>query len=193
MSCSDNFSYGRSIKQGPRSGKFSCFLSKTQRLNNPWIPIFIPSFHNYATEICYFVHIRALKMYIKRTESQRKEIDSDSLFITYQKGVCKPVSKNSVARRIVSLIKWVYQDTSKHLSTVRAHDKRKLATSWALFNGASITEIIRVLKRQFISLSILTCINFLQYIIPRICRIQGRREGLIKNNIYPPPKTYGCL
>jgi hypothetical protein len=40
---------------------------------------------------------KALKMYIKRTESQRKEIDSDSLFITYQKGVCRPVSKNSVA------------------------------------------------------------------------------------------------
>jgi len=121
------------------------FLSKTQRLNNPWIPIFIPSFHNYATEardllLCPY---RALKMYIKRTESQRKEIDSDCLFITYQKGVCKPVSKNSVARWIVSLIKWVYEDTSKHLSTVRAHDTRKLATSWALFNGASITEIIR--------------------------------------------------
>ena len=29
------------------------------------------------------------------------------------------------------------------LSTVRAHDTRKLVTSWALFNGASITEIIR--------------------------------------------------
>ena len=121
------------------------FLSKTQRLNNPWIPIFIPSFHNFATEdrdllLCPY---RALKMYIKRTESQRKEIDSDSLFITYQKGVCRPGSKNSVARWIVSLIKWVYQDTSKHLSTVRAHDTRKLATSWALFNGASITEIIR--------------------------------------------------
>jgi hypothetical protein len=121
------------------------FLSKTQRLNNPWIPIFIPSFHNFATEdrdllLCPY---RALKMYIKRTESQRKEIDSDSLFITYQKGVCKPVSKNLVTRWIVSLIKWVYQDTSKHLSTVRAHDTRKLATSWALFNGASITEIIR--------------------------------------------------
>jgi hypothetical protein len=27
MSCSDNFSYGRSIKQGPRSGKFSCIMS----------------------------------------------------------------------------------------------------------------------------------------------------------------------
>ena len=121
------------------------FLSKTQRLNNPWIPIFIPSFHNFATEardllLCPY---RALKMYIKRTESQRKEIDSDSLFITYQKGVCRPGSKNSVARWIVSLIKWVYQDTSKHLSTVHAHDTRKLATSWALFNGASITEIIR--------------------------------------------------
>jgi predicted nucleotide-binding protein (sugar kinase/HSP70/actin superfamily) len=51
--------------------------------------------------------------YIKRTESQRKEIDSDSLFITYQKGVCRPGSKNSVARWIVSLIKWVYQDTKQ--------------------------------------------------------------------------------
>ena len=43
------------------------FLSKTQHLNNPWIPIFIPSFHNYATEdrdllLCPY---RALKMYIK--------------------------------------------------------------------------------------------------------------------------------
>jgi hypothetical protein len=58
------------------------FLSKTQRLNNPWIPIFIPSFNNFATEardllLCPY---RALQMYIKRTESQRKEIDSDSLF-----------------------------------------------------------------------------------------------------------------
>ena len=57
---------------------------------------FIPSFHNYATEardllLCPYM---ALKMYIKRTESQRKEIDSDSLFITYQKGVCRPVSNN---------------------------------------------------------------------------------------------------
>jgi hypothetical protein len=47
---------------------------------------------NFATEarellLCPY---RALKMYIKRTESQRKEIDSDSLFITYQKGVCRP-------------------------------------------------------------------------------------------------------
>jgi hypothetical protein len=37
---------------------------------------------------------------------------------------------------IVSLIKWVYQDTSKHLSTVHAHDTRKLATSWALFKAS---------------------------------------------------------
>jgi hypothetical protein len=94
MSCADNFSYGRSIKQ-----------------------VFL--YHEHAL---YWV--------------------------------CRSVSKNSVARWIVSLIKWVYQDTSKHLSTVRAHD--------------TVT---------------------LQYIIPRICRIQGRREGLIKNNIYPPPKT----
>jgi hypothetical protein len=68
---------------------------------------------------------------------------------TDKKGVCRPGSKNSVARWIVSLIKWVYQDTSKHLSTVRAHDTRKLATSWALFNGASITEIIRAFAMPY--------------------------------------------
>jgi hypothetical protein len=57
-------------------------------LNNPWIPIFIPFFHNFATEardLLLFPY-RALKMYIKRTESQRKEIDSDSLFLQSTEG-----------------------------------------------------------------------------------------------------------
>ena len=122
------------------------FLSKTQRLNNPWTPVFIPRFDSFATEandllLCPY---RALKMYIKRTDSLRKEIDSESLFITYQKGVNKSAStKNSIARWIVSLIKYVYEESNKTLSAVRAHDTRRLSTSWALFNGASVTEIIR--------------------------------------------------
>lgn len=121
------------------------FLSKTQRLNKPWNPIFIPRFDTFATEekdllLCPF---RALKMYIKRTDSRRKEIESENVFLTYQKGVNKSASKDSIARWIVSLIKYVYEDLNKQLDTVRAHDTRKLSTSWALFNGATISEIIK--------------------------------------------------
>ena len=121
------------------------FLSKTQRLNNPWTPIFIPRFDSFATEerdllLCPY---RALKMYIKRTDSRRKEIKSDNIFVTYQKGVNKAASKNSIARWIVSIIKFVYEESNKTLCTVRAHDTRKLSTSWALFNGASVMEILK--------------------------------------------------
>lgn len=81
------------------------FISKTQRLNNPWLPIFIPSFNNFATEerdikLCPY---RALKIYIQRNESRRTSDCKEALFITYQKGVCKAASKNTVARWIVSL------------------------------------------------------------------------------------------
>jgi hypothetical protein len=41
------------------------FLSKTQRLNNPWIPIFIPSFHNFAT--CNSLTLDAVANAIKNT------------------------------------------------------------------------------------------------------------------------------
>jgi hypothetical protein len=104
MSCSDNFSYGRSIKQGPRSGKFSCIMS---------------------------THILPLKFFETGLQTP----------IWY---VINKLSKLiSFLWDSVRLIYIFNQDTSKHLSTVRAHDTRKLATSWALFNGASITEIIR--------------------------------------------------
>ena len=71
------------------------FISKTQRLNNPWLPIFIPSFNNFATEerdikLCPY---RALKIYIQRNESRRTSDCKEALFITYQKGVCKAASK----------------------------------------------------------------------------------------------------
>ena len=81
------------------------FISKTQRLNNPWFLIFIPSFNNFTTEerdikLCPY---RALKIFIQRNESRRTSDCKEALFITYQKGVCKAASKNTVARWIVSL------------------------------------------------------------------------------------------
>ncbi|VDI01509.1 Hypothetical predicted protein [Mytilus galloprovincialis] len=121
------------------------FLAKTQTLNKPWEPVFIPKFENYATDpndllLC---PCRALLLaYIKRTEVLRK---SQRLFVTYQKNHHHvEASKNSIARWIVNTVKYAYEhaDTDT-LQFVRAHDTRKLSTSWALFNGLSSQEILR--------------------------------------------------
>lgn len=67
------------------------FISKTQRLNIPWRPIYMPSFNNFATEekdlmLCPY---RALKMYFDRTSDRRLSEDTNALFLTYEKGVIK--------------------------------------------------------------------------------------------------------
>lgn len=80
-------------------------------------------------------------MYLKRTESSRG--DEKCLFLTYKSDSQKPASKNSISRWIVSLVKFVYEHNSETLSHVRAHDTRRLATSWALFNGATLEEILQ--------------------------------------------------
>ena len=119
------------------------FLAKTQTLLKPWEPVFIPKFDNYATDdtdllLC---PCRTLLHYIKRTKSLRK---SDRLFLTYQKNHHVEASKDSIARWIVQTVRYAYENAdSEILQTVRAHDTRKLSTSWALFNGLSSEEILK--------------------------------------------------
>lgn len=119
------------------------FLAKTQTLSRPWQPVFIPKFNNLATDendllLC---PCRALTIYISRTEGLRK---SDRLFITHQKNFHREASKDSIARWIVQTVKFAYDNAdSETLLQVRAHDTRRLSTSWALFNGLSADEIIK--------------------------------------------------
>ena len=40
-------------------------------------------------------------------------------------------------------IKYAYQETNLSLFNVREHDTRILSTSWALFNGANLSEILK--------------------------------------------------
>ena len=71
--------------------------------------------------------------------SERKE-----LFVTYQEGKSNIISKDTIARWIVSTIKQAYSSGDKtYPDKPSAHDTRKLAVSWALFNGASIKEIMK--------------------------------------------------
>lgn len=119
------------------------FLAKTQTLNKPWEPVFIPKFDNFATDSTDLLlcPCRALLQYIKRTARIRK---SERLFVTYKKNNHVEASKDSVARWIVDTVKYAYQNAdSETLQAVRAHDTRKLSTSWALFNGLSAQEILK--------------------------------------------------
>ena len=119
------------------------FLAKTQRLGKPWTPVFIPEFNQFATDSrdLLLCPCRAIRMYIRRTENIRSV--SECLFLTYQPGQSRPASKSTISKWIVSLIKFVYERHNERLDSVRAHDTRRLATSWALFNGASVQEIMQ--------------------------------------------------
>ena len=116
------------------------FLAKTQRLGKPWSAMFVPEFNTYATDCrdLLLCPCRAVKMYLKRTKSLRK--GEEALFLTYKSGQQHKASKHSIARWIVS---FDCEKTGKTLLSARAHDTRRLSTSLALFNGASVEEIIR--------------------------------------------------
>ena len=119
------------------------FLAKTQRLNKPWKPFFIPRFGRFATEdrdrlLC---PCRSLHLYLARTKPLRKDVKN--LFITYQDNNYRAAAKSSLSRWIVSLIRYVYDKIpSATLSNIRAHDTRRLSSSWALFNGVAVTDIM---------------------------------------------------
>ena len=119
------------------------FLAKTQRMQKPWNPIFIPEFNSFATDSrdLLLCPCRALKMYVQRTKDIRHQ--EMCLFLTYQSGLHRKASKNSISRWIVSLIKHAYEIRGENLTNVRAHDTRRLSTSWALFNGASVSDILQ--------------------------------------------------
>ena len=83
--------------------------------------------------------VRALKWYLDRTKTLRR---SDQLFV-----ICKephsPASKDSVSRWIVRAIKAAGPEAIIQGATPHAHDTRSISTSWALFNGVSLDEIMR--------------------------------------------------
>lgn len=65
---------------------------------------------------------------------------SNKLFIFYKKNQHNPASKDSISKWIVNTIKIAYTDTS--LEGVRAHDVRSFPSSWALFQGTPIQDIM---------------------------------------------------
>ena len=120
------------------------FLAKNEALKNPGKDIFLSSFDQFVSgpEEALMCPCRALSVYLKRTKALR---DSESrLFLTFNKGSVQGASKDTIARWIVETVKTVYGLAKEDDFTLaRAHDTRALSTSWALFQGVNLNEIMR--------------------------------------------------
>ncbi|KAK0147363.1 hypothetical protein N1851_013231 [Merluccius polli] len=86
--------------------------------------------------------VRALLCYMERTSSVRK---TDQLFVCFKtERVGEPLSKSRLSRWVVEAIRQAYTDTEgPTLPGLRAHSTRGMATSWALWRGASLQEICK--------------------------------------------------
>ena len=81
--------------------------------------------------------MRALKLYINRTEKCR----TSSLFVATVAHF-GAVSSTTLSKWLVECIKMAGPEAI-FADKVRAHDTKALSTSWALFNGASVTDIVK--------------------------------------------------
>ena len=84
---------------------------------------------------------RAISVYVKRTSKFRG--DERRFFVTYGRHDHRAASRDTVARWITDVIKFAYSNSSSsEFSQFSAHDTRSISTSWALFEGVAIQEIL---------------------------------------------------
>ena len=116
------------------------FLAKNQGVSSPIVEVFLPKIASISSieDDKLWCPVRALKWYVNRTEKCRT---SSSLFVATV-APFGAVSSATVSKWLVECIKMAGPEAI-FAEKVRAHDTRALSTSWALFNGASVTDIIK--------------------------------------------------
>ena len=131
--------YFRKEATGVRVRPVPGFLSKTA---TPWHlgqDILLPEFRQ-VKALCVK---RSIMEYIKRTKDKIGE-EEIHLFVAHG-GKCKykAVTKRTISGWLVKLIKKAYSLAGKAMPVVKAHSTRGTRSSWALFNGASIIDIMK--------------------------------------------------
>ncbi|XP_072166762.1 uncharacterized protein [Diadema setosum] len=116
------------------------FLAKNQTMNSTPGEIFIPALKTLSSisQDKLWCPVRALKWYLHKTEELRT---SDNLFISIN-SPHGSVSPDTISRWIVQAIK-AGGTTSILSHKVRAHDTRGIASSWALFQGVPLEDILK--------------------------------------------------
>ena len=134
--------YVRFEREGIRVRTTPGFLPKTANPTHLGEDIFLPTFPK-NTKLCV---VRCLKQYLSITNALMsiKRIKHNHLFVCYgTRNKLKPVSKRTISGWLVKIIKAAYAAAGKALPSVKAHSTRAQATTWALFNGASLESILR--------------------------------------------------
>lgn len=112
-------------------------LSKSDRQNHMNAKIFVPSFSQDSS----LDPVRILKTYLKRTKKFRNFGQDQAKFSLFLSCVepHKPVTAQTLSKWIVKLIRLAYEDPSMK---IKGHSTRAIGSSWALFNGASVNNIM---------------------------------------------------
>ena len=119
-----------------------CFLGKNQIPDRGTEPFIIPALPQDASSRLS-CQIRILSIYLDRTKNSRPAKNT-RLFLPLKKGV-SDISANTISSWICRTILLAYESSGgKFLirHSVKAHEIRALASSWALFNSASISEVL---------------------------------------------------
>jgi integrase len=132
--------YMREERTGIRIRTLPGFLSKTATPGHLGQDILLPTFKANPL-LCVK---RMFKVYVKATSVILAKKDEDRLFINCEgpnKG--KPMSKGTIAAWIRKTIKAAYAAIGRTPPKVKAHSTRGMATSWAIYNRATIDAIMR--------------------------------------------------
>ena len=115
-------------------------MSKQDRVSQQSPTIFIPAFEDKLLD-----PKRTLAFYLRKIEPFRIKDGKDELklFLTVNKPH-RPVSAQTHSSWIVKLIKRAYKQNQKHIGTVKGHSTRSVGSSWVLFKGAGMTDILEV-------------------------------------------------
>ncbi|XP_041477327.1 uncharacterized protein LOC121425366 [Lytechinus variegatus] len=117
------------------------FIAKNQTATSGSIEFFLAPLSDLSSvsEDKVWCPVRALKWYLERTKTLR---NSDQLFVTSREPYAA-ASRDTISRWIVDGIKSAGDDALLSDTRPRAHDTRSIATSWALFNGVALDDILR--------------------------------------------------
>jgi hypothetical protein len=89
-----------------------------------------------------------LKQYINVTNSLENN-DTDHIFVAFGGGnKGKVVSSRTIAGWLVSVIRLAYEERKMTPPQVKAHSTRGMATSWGLFQKASLEQILQAADWQ---------------------------------------------
>ena len=114
------------------------FIAKNQTHSSPLVEIYLPSLSSFSSvsEDKVWCPVRALRWYLDKMKLKRT---SSSLFVTHIEPF-KSASKSTISRWIVECIKFAGPDAILS-DNIRAHDTRSISSSWALFHGATLSDI----------------------------------------------------